>query len=96
MNFSHILRSLNLLLTQHLTAADLTMLLQVFCKGCDGNMTGLNIERIHWHIISRAQVLVKGCVKHRPWAEGSQDVQLGFLFLIIMHLSVLVISLSLN
>ena len=39
-------------------------------------------------VLSRAKLLVKGSVKHRPRAEGSSDAQLGILFLIILHASV--------
>ena len=39
-------------------------------------------------VISRAKLLVKGCVKMRSRAEGSYDARLGFPFLIILLPSV--------
>ena len=41
------------------------------------------------HLLCRAQLLVKGCVKRRPQPEGCSDASLGFPFLVIMLVSVL-------
>ena len=45
-------------------------------------------HKIRLCILCRAQLLVKGCVKHNPRAEGRSDASLGFPFLIIMLVSV--------
>ena len=43
-----------------------------------------NHGSVYGSVLCRAYLLVKGCVKQRPRAEGSSDVRSGFLFLIIM------------